>query len=111
MKYEPLPQFTKSEVLAILCGGSKEDKKIVSLSVGEYCDDCTFAQEVCAKLLSDEDAEVRAYAALGFGYIARNHPYLKRLDILPLLKKELAQNSQFNGIIEDAISDVNIFLK
>ena len=53
---------------------------------------------------------IRANAALGLSYIARNHGKLNKRIVKLYLLKELRENKEFNWRIRDAIEDINLFM-
>ena len=111
-KYKPLPIISeKAQVLDILENGNYEDLMLLPLSLGEYFPDWKFAQDICIKLAINENAAIRANAVLGLAYIARTQGKLEKHLVKPLILKELNENHEFKYRIEDAIDDINHFMK
>lgn len=106
--YCPQEQHNTEEIKQILERRIREELLLLPLSVGEYADKWKTAQNICVKLLEHEDAAVRANAALGLSYIARNHVILDQRIVKPYLLKE---NVEYRWRIMDAIEDINLFLK
>ena len=77
--YKPLEPLSKLEIKKRLERGKEDELVLLPLSVGEYAESWKEAQDVCLKLMEHNNAAIRANAALGLAYIARNH---RMLDIL-----------------------------
>lgn len=108
--YKPLKQLSKLEIQECLEKGNEDELKLLPLSVGEYGESWKEAQEVCLKLMEHSNSAIRANAALGLAYIARNHRILDKRLVKPYLLKELRENIEYGWRIRDAISDINIFM-
>ena len=110
--YEPLPVISeKEQAFKIMENGTHAELMLLPLSLGEYFPDWKFAQDLCVKLAENEDAAIRANAVLGFAYIARTKGMLEKHVIKPIIIKELKENLEHKGRIEDAVDDFNTFLK
>ncbi len=70
--------------------------------------DWVFIQAQCEYLSSHNSIQVRSLAATCFGHIARIHGKLKADTVIPILNK-LISEPEIEGIVEDAISDIQIF--
>ena len=108
--YKPLEQLTKLQIQEQLDRGNEAELVLLPLSVGMYAESWKEAQEVCLKLMEHENPAIRANAALGLAYIARNHRMLDKRIVKPYLLKELRENLEFEWRIKDAISDINMFM-
>ena len=110
--YRSLPLITnKAQALEVLNNGSYKDLMLLPLSLGESFPDWKFAQDLCIRLTQSEDAALRANAVLGLAYIARNKGMLEKHLVKPVILRELRENIENRWRIEDAIDDINIFLK
>ena len=110
--YKSLPVISdKMQALEIMMNGTHDDFMLLPLSLGEHFPDWKFAQDLCIKLAANEDAAVRANAVLGLAYIARTKGILEKHLVKPVILKELRENLEYKWRIEDAIEDINIFLK
>lgn len=111
MKYESINEYSDEEVMNILHYGTVFELRRLPLSVGEYNQNCRFAQEVCFFLLNNSDEEVRANAVLGLSYVARRFGELDVvklkmfLDQLNNLKKHNAERVKY------ALEDISLFLQ
>lgn len=112
MKYEPLNIVSKNEAQNILDNGNNMQLKLLPLSLGEYCEDWEFAQEVCFKLTDNNDTEVRANAILGLSFIARNHKKLKRECVERLISKVLKTDLDDFSLdrVKIAIEDIYLYM-
>ncbi len=110
LSYRPLEPLSKLEIKKRLERGKEDELVLLPLSVGEYAESWKEAQDVCLKLMEHNNAAIRANAALGLAYIARNHRMLDKRIVKPYLLKELRENREFEWRIKDAISDINMFM-
>ena len=90
--YKPLEPLTKVQIEEQLKRGNEEELILLPLSVGEYAENWKEAQDVCLKLMEHNNPAIRANAALGLAYIARNHRMLDKRIVKPCLLKELREN-------------------
>ena len=70
-----------------------------------------YAQDICLRLADHSDAAIRANACLGLAYVARTQGRLEKHLVKPVLLRELRSNLEFCGRVQDAIDDINSFLK
>lgn len=111
MKYEELKIFSDAEIEELIQKNDDNELRLLPLSVGEYHLDWCFAQNVCVRLLlSSQNDEVRANAALGLAYIARNHRMLNREIVEPLISAEIVKNVQWKERVKEAFEDIRLFL-
>ena len=108
--YKPLQNIGQEELQTVLTSGSREELALLPLRVGEYWDNWREAQTVCLKLLTHEDAMIRANAALGLAYTARTQGALDKEMVKPYLLKELRENEEYRWRIIDSIQDINSYL-
>lgn len=109
--------FNIDEIENILAKNNYKESEFFTLpfSLGEYAydkEDFYYAENILIKLMEHSDNNVRANAVLGVAYLARNHKKLTNKNkIIKIIKKELKENTEYKERIEDAIDDINIFLK
>lgn len=108
--YKPLEPLTKLQIKEQLERQNEAELILLPLSVGEYSDNWEEAQYICLKLMEHNNPAIRANAALGLAYIARNHKMLDKRIVKPYLLKELRENVEYEWRIKDAISDINMFM-
>ncbi len=108
--YKLLEPLSKLEIQKQLENGKEDELLLLPLSVGEYGENREEAQAVCLKLMEYNSPAVRANAALGLAYIARNHRMLDKRIVKPYLLKELRENMEYEWRIRNAISDINMFM-
>ncbi|WP_055075627.1 hypothetical protein [Pseudanabaena sp. 'Roaring Creek'] len=110
--YQPLPTFSrKEEIEKLLNSGTMEEILVLSLAVGENFPDWKYAQDLCLLLAEHPSDKVRANACLGLAYIARTKQRLEKHLVKPILLRELRSQTEFRWRIEDAIKDINRYLK
>jgi hypothetical protein len=110
--YRALPLLRrKEEVEELLSFGTIEELLILSLAVGENYPDWKYAQDICLRLAEHSNDKVRANACLGLAYIARTKQQLEKHLVKPILLRELRCQTEFRWRIEDAIKDINRYLK
>lgn len=108
--YEPLVPISLELAQKQLKNGNENELLFLPLRVGEYFTSWNSAQDICLKLMEHSNPAIRANAALGLSYIARNHGKLNKRIVKPYLLKELRENKEFNWRIRDAIEDINLFM-
>lgn len=109
-RYRPLEPVDYTGALNIINCGTSEEKLLLPLRAGEYMNSWKDAQGICIRSFESEDPQIRANAALGLSYIARNTGCLENHLVKPLLIRELISNEQYRGRIIDAICDINLFM-
>jgi hypothetical protein len=110
--YSPLPELSdRLEIEESLKSESIEELLVLSLAVGENFPDWKYAQDTCLLLAEHENENVRANACLGLAYIARTKGRLEKHVVKPILLRELRSQVEFRWRIEDAITDINHYLK
>lgn len=111
MLYRPLKEIKYQDALEELERGDEESLLLLPLRVGEHLDQWKEAQDICLRLANHPSAAIRANAILGLAYIARTKGMLDKRIVKPYILKELRTNEEFRWRIEDAIGDINNFLK
>ena len=110
-EYRPLIPISSELAQVQLKNGDEDELLLLSLNIGEYAKNWKSAQDICIKLMEHSNPAIRANAALGLAYIARNHRKLDKRIVKPYLLKELRENKEFNWRIRDAIEDINLFME
>jgi hypothetical protein len=110
--YRPLPVLSnKEEIERWLSFATMEELLILPLAVGENLPDWKYAQDICLHLAEHSNDGVRANACLGLAYVARTKQLLEKHLVKPILLRELRCQTEFRWRIEDAIKDINYYLK
>ncbi|MEI6329936.1 MAG: hypothetical protein WCP16_11920 [Pseudanabaena sp. ELA645] len=110
--YQPLPILNrKEEIENLLSYGTMEELIVLPLAVGENFPDWKYAQDICLRLADHSSDKVRANACLGLAYIARTKRRLEKHLVKPILLREIRCQTEFRWRIEDAINDINHYLK
>lgn len=111
MVYRPLENIERNQIKEILKNGTYEELLLLPLRIGEYCENWKEAQDICLKLMENDNAAIRANAALGLSYIARTQGKLDKRLIKPYLLQELKMNEEYRWRIIDSIEDINLFMR
>ncbi len=96
-RYRPLEPVGYTEALNILNCGTSEEKLLLPLRAGEYMNSWKDAQEICIRSFESEDPQIRANAALGLSYIARNTGCLEIIWLNLCCSKSLSAMSSTAG--------------
>src|ERR1051326_2548243 len=80
------------------------------VGIAYYDPDWRWVQSYCLLFLNHRDADIRGLAATCLGHLARIHRVIDLNIVLPELKK-LLKDPEIGGRVEDALSDIEIFLK
>lgn len=110
MVYRPLENIERNQIKEILENGTYEELLLLPLRIGEYCENWKEAQDICLKLMGNDNAAIRANAALGLSYIARTQGKLDKRLVKPYLLHELKMNEEYRWRIIDSIEDINLFM-
>ena len=74
-----------------------------------YEKDWRWAQNICLEFLEDSNPTISGLAAVCLGHIARIHHKLDKKKVLAALERR-KKDPLTSGRIEDALSDISIFL-
>jgi hypothetical protein len=106
-------EWTEADVEAVIARGEPSELLYVPILVGMNADasDFQWAQDICFKLASHADFNVRGNAILGLGHIARTCRKLDTGRAVPLVSGALADGHEYvRGHAEDAASDFHAYL-
>lgn len=109
--YKHIEEYTDHEIRDILYRQELEKLIYLPISVGLYHRNWKYAQNICITLAQHEDERVRANSIFGLAHIARTKGRLDKRLVKPIILKKIRYNEKHRGIILDAISDINMFLK
>lgn len=113
MEYKTLNYISKQEAIKILKNNKTEELLLLPLSLGEYCPDWEFAQNICLKLANSENQNIKANAILGLSYVARNHLCLEEEQVKKAVYNVVRSKldlKNFCRVIE-AADDIHIYMK
>lgn len=109
--FHRLPEYADREsVENVLAFGQPDELAVLALSLGESFPDFEYAQTTCLQLTDHPDPWVRSSACLGLAYLARTRGQLDLSRAVPVLQRELRAQVEHRGRIEDAVSDIEMFL-
>jgi hypothetical protein len=80
------------------------------LALALHDEDWRWVQNLSLELINDPDPAMRGTAVLALAHLARIHRKLDLDKVLPELKR-LKHDAAISGRVEDALSDIEIFLK
>ena len=107
-----IPECAGWEVEAALERNDPEELSIVVLSVALHADDAQSAQDLCIRLASHADANVRGNAIEGLAHVARLHGVLEEARARPVVEAALKDPEDWvRGAAEHARDDLEVFLK
>jgi hypothetical protein len=91
---------------------SRQPKVIChALVAAAFCEpDWKWVQDKCLYFLQNADPEISGLAATCLGHVARIHQKLERDKVIAALDAR-RENSEIAGRIEDALDDINMFIK
>lgn len=113
LTYAPLPIISKEEAIEIIKNDDFDMLKIVPLSLGEYCEDSKFSENICLTLMNHSDEVIRTFAMQGLAYIARNHCSLERARVEKPVLKMMRSKMGYEALCRanDAFVDIYLFMK
>lgn len=111
MRYEPIPEFSRDEVLAAINRDEPDVLLYAVLSAALYDPDPAWAVGISLQLVTHPHYNVRGNAVLALGHIARLHGWLPRDEAQAALEAGLQDPDEYvRGQADDATSDVEHFL-
>ena len=110
MKYETPGPMDRTEAARLLQSPIPEEVCKALLAVALHEKDWRWAQERCFEATRHASLEVRALSATCFGHLARVHGNLELDRVIPALRA-LQKEPELAGRVEDAIDDINMFMK
>jgi len=82
------------------------------IGIALHDDDWRYAQDLCVRLSSHPNFNVRGNAVLSLGHIARVHRRLDQAMVQPIIRNALRDSHDFvRGQAECAVGDTKFFLK
>ena len=108
-KYESLPSVTRESAEYGLKSAKGEDLCRLLLSLSEL-PDWEWVQEIYLKYINHDDRWVASAAITGLGHLARNAGKLDKSTVVDCLKEVAEANAGLEGKVQDALSDIDVFL-
>lgn len=93
--YVPIPEFTKAEMQKAIDENDIEKLIYVPLFASLYFEDRDYAEEICIKLSTHNDENIRANAIEGFEHIARIDGKLNKEVVKPIIEAGLKDKNDF----------------
>lgn len=110
MKYVEIERINKQEFLAKEPTANSEQLSLMLYGISEI-DDWEWVQEIYCKYLNHTERWVVIAAIKGLADIARISHNLNKDKIINMLKRTAEKNNDLKDIIEDAIDDIELFVK
>ncbi|NGN42839.1 hypothetical protein G6N74_17350 [Mesorhizobium sp. CGMCC 1.15528] len=110
MKYEPIPEFDREEILRQLKSGNENEENIVLaiLSAALHDDDWLWAQNICLKGLGHANFVIKRAGLIGLSHVVRLHGRLD-LDVVAKKLSPYREAHELSGYVENLFSDINIY--
>jgi hypothetical protein len=110
-RYEDTPEWSRDAVEQALRDDEPDRLLRAVIAVAMHDTDWRFAQDLCIRLSSHQNGNVRGNAVLGFGHIARIHRQLDCDSVQPIIKAALRDaDGYIRGHGTDAADDTAQFL-
>lgn len=103
-------RISRTEAAKMLTSNNYKDICDALISITYYDQDWRWCQDECLKYLNHKNKFVSGLAAICLGHIARIHKKLDKEKVIMELKKHL-DNVEISGQIQDALDDIDIFIK
>jgi hypothetical protein len=110
MEYQEITPITKQEAEKAFSSNDSEKICTALVAISFYEEDWKWAQDKCLGFLESEGYEFSSLAATCLGHIARVHGKLEKDKVMQALNRHI-NDPKISGYIEDAIGDINMFLK
>jgi hypothetical protein len=94
-QYQALPKLSRLEIKKAIDDNDLELLVLAPISAAFFSEDSFWAQDVCVRLSSHENPQVRGNAILGFGHIARIYRLLDESVVKPIVESALRDNNDF----------------
>lgn len=109
-KYQSLPSITKENAKVQLELAEGEELCLLLLSLSEL-DDWKWVQNIFLTYISNDDRWIASAAITGLGHLARNSRNLDKDKVINCLTHITDLDSSLEGKVQDAISDIEMFIK
>jgi hypothetical protein len=112
MKYTTIEKSLNDKVEKIIAEGNIKEVSALIIEIAMFAEDSDWAEDICLRLATHENANIRGNAILGFGHIGRVHRKLNEAKVKPLIKAALTDKDEYvRGHAHCAKDDTKWFLK
>ncbi len=111
MKYEPVTPVSRldAEAAFAICEPTSICAALLGLTY--YDSDWNLVQNLCIKFVENsKNQEIRSLAVTCLGHLVHIHGKLDTQKVIPLLKS-LQNDPQIRGRVQDALDDIEMFVK
>jgi hypothetical protein len=109
-KYQDVLPIKKNDAEIFFASNEIEKIATTLVSISFYEKDWKWVQDKCLEYLFHPDDVISGLAATCLGHVARVNRKLEKKKVIILLRSRL-DNLQIAGRIEDAIDDINTYIK
>lgn len=110
MKYQDILPINRYEAEEAFASNNVERICYSMVSIAFYEQDWKWAQDKCLAFFLCNDYRISSLAATCLGHIARVHGKLEKSKVVKILESRMG-NPEIAGFIEDALDDINMFVK
>jgi hypothetical protein len=110
MKFEDVPEMSRTQAEAALSSNSPQDISRALVSLAYYDNDVDWVQNVCLRFIRHPSFDVVSSAVTCLGHLARIHRFLDLEKVMPILN-ELKSNPRLVGRVEDALDDIAMYVQ
>jgi hypothetical protein len=110
VRYSDIPPISRNEARAAFRTGDESAIIAALLSLTFHDPDWRWVQDQLLQFAKHRNSSIRSLAGLCFGHLARIHRALDLEVVLPV-HRELASDPETRGQAEDALSDIEIFVR
>ncbi|QXI04079.1 MULTISPECIES: hypothetical protein [Pseudomonas] len=103
------PSINHDEAVRLLSSGIDANVIAALVSIGLNETDRNWAQDICLKHLTSKTEAIVAAAATALGHIARRHGEVDTETVFLALESARRTHPSLQGIIEDALDDIDVF--
>lgn len=110
MKYEEILPLGRMKAEEDFNCGNVDKICHAMVSIAFYEEDWQWAQEKCLYFFMSDNNQLSSLAAICLGHIARVHGKIDKDKVIRILKTRLNE-VELAGFIEDALGDIDMFVK
>ena len=108
MNYQNIFPIDKASAEKIFSSNDADKICYTMVAVAFHEQDWKWAQDKFLYFLTNDNPEISGLAATCLGHVARIHRQIEKERVIPLLRSRL-NDAKIGGLIEDALSDIEMF--
>ncbi len=110
LRYEEPQPISRKEVESALASENPEVAAKALIRMALWEPDWEWAEHTCLAALQNRNVEIKKAALTAIGHVARLHHVLHLEAVIPVVK-QLLDDPSCQGIAEDALDDISIFVR